>query len=154
MRNTSLEKYDAKMAREIIAFLRAYPCEDRKERIAWIKEQISKKKDDFVVYSPEKNGKGKYECIPYSFYGTLGSLSNNEELVSFLRYCFVTEEECNEWIEKVEYDRPYGWGPSDEQMKCLRHVSLGWQPCVDDCKVLESLLNDLDKYRNGEFDKK
>ena len=55
--------------------------------------------EDFTVYYPLKNGKGEYESIPYSFYGALTSYSNDKDLVEFLRKCFYTKEECNEWIE-------------------------------------------------------
>lgn len=65
------------------------------------KEQNGKDEDiDFTIYHPLKNGKGEYECIPYSFYGSLTSFSEDKDLIDFLRTCFYTEEECNEWIEK------------------------------------------------------
>lgn len=56
--------------------------------------------NDFTIYHPLKNGKGEYECIPYSFYGSLTSFSEDKDLIDFLRTCFYTEEECNEWIEQ------------------------------------------------------
>ena len=55
---------------------------------------------DFTIYHPLKNGKGEYECIPYSFYGSLTSFSEDKDLIDFLRTCFYTEEECEEWIER------------------------------------------------------
>ena len=55
---------------------------------------------DFTIYHPLKNSKGEYECIPYSFYGSLTSFSEDKDLIDFLRTCFYTEEECEEWIEK------------------------------------------------------
>lgn len=58
------------------------------------------KHTDFTIYHPLKNGKGKYECIPYSFYGSLTSFSEDKDLIDFLRTCFYTKEECNEWIEQ------------------------------------------------------
>ena len=61
---------------------------------------------DFTIYHPLKNGKGKYECIPYSFYGTLTSFSEDKDLISFLRTCFYTEEECNEWIKQQKEHKP------------------------------------------------
>ena len=64
------------------------------------KEQNCEDKEcaDFTIYHPLKNGKGKYECIPYSFYGSLTSFSEDKDLIDFLRTCFYTKEECNEWI--------------------------------------------------------
>lgn len=61
---------------------------------------------DFTIYHPLKNGKGKYECIPYSFYGSLTSFSEDKDLIDFLRTCFYTEEECNEWIEQQKEQKP------------------------------------------------
>lgn len=57
---------------------------------------------DFTIYHPLKNGKGHYECIPYSFYGVLSSFSEDKDMIDFLRLCFYTEEECNEWIKQNE----------------------------------------------------
>lgn len=57
---------------------------------------------DFTIYHPLKNGEGHYECIPYSFYGVLSSFSEDKDMIDFLRLCFYTEEECNEWIKQNE----------------------------------------------------
>lgn len=70
---------------------------------------------DFTIYHPLKNGKGKYECIPYSFYGSLTSFSEDKDLIDFLRTCFYTEEECNEWIEQQKEQKPAEWSEEDEQ---------------------------------------
>lgn len=64
------------------------------------------KEGDFTIYHPQKNGKGKYECIPFSFYGSLTSFSEDKDLIDFLRTCFYTEEECNEWIKQQEEQEP------------------------------------------------
>lgn len=61
---------------------------------------------DFTIYHPLKNAKGEYECIPYSFYGSLTSFSEDKDLIDFLRTCFYTEEECNEWIEQQKEQKP------------------------------------------------
>ena len=61
---------------------------------------------DFTIYHPLKNGKGEYECIPYSFYGPLTSFSEDKDLIDFLRTCFYTEEECNEWIKQQQEQKP------------------------------------------------
>ena len=63
---------------------------------------------DFTIYHPLKNGKGEYECIPYSFYGSLTSFSENKDLINFLRTCFYTEEECNEWIKQQKEQKSVG----------------------------------------------
>lgn len=63
--------------------------------------------NDFIIYHPLKNGKGEYECIPYSFYGSLTSFSEDKDLLDFLRTCFYTEEECNVWIEQQKEDEGY-----------------------------------------------
>ena len=57
---------------------------------------------DFTIYRPLKNEKGKYECIPYSFYGSLTSFSEDKDLIDFLHTCFYTKEECEEWIKQQE----------------------------------------------------
>ena len=76
------------------------------------KEQNGKDEEctDFTIYYPLKNGKGEYECIPYSFNDSLTFFSEDKDLIDFHRACFYTEEECNEWIEQqkeqksVDYD--------------------------------------------------
>ena len=55
---------------------------------------------DFTIYHPLKNGKGEYDCIPFSFYGSLASFYENKDLIDFLHTSFYTEEECNEWIKQ------------------------------------------------------
>lgn len=35
------------------------------------------------------------------------------------------------------------WKPSEEQMKHLKSISVGWHPSLDDCRILSSLYNDL-----------
>lgn len=72
---------------------------------------------DFTIYHPLKNGKGKYECIPYSFYGSLTSFSEDKDLIDFLRTCFYTKEECNKWIEKQEEQEPAEWSEEDERKR-------------------------------------
>ena len=76
------------------------------EAIAWLEKQSeqkitnSKEDTDFTIYYPLKNGNGKYECIPYSFYGSLTSFSDNEDLIDFLHNCFYTKQKCEDWIKK------------------------------------------------------
>ena len=74
------------------------------------KEQNGKDEEctDFTIYHPFKNGKGEYECIPYSFYGSLTSFSEDKDLIDFLRTCFYTKEECNEWIKQQKEQEPIG----------------------------------------------
>lgn len=62
---------------------------------------------DFTIYYPHKNGKGEYECIPYSFYDSLTFFSEDKDLIDFHRACFYTEEECNEWIEQQKEEEGY-----------------------------------------------
>ena len=61
---------------------------------------------DFTIFHPLKIGKGEYECIPYSFYGSLTSFSEDKDLIDFLRTCFYTKEECEEWIKKQKEQEP------------------------------------------------
>ena len=79
-------------------------------------DESADKDRDFIIYHPLKNGEGKYECIPYSFYGSLTSCSEDRDLIDFLRTCFYTEEECNEWIEQQKEQKPAEkpkWDDSD-----------------------------------------
>ena len=77
-----------------------------KDILSWLEKQgeFTENKDDadgdFTIYYPLKNGKGIYECIPYSFYGMLSSFSEDKDMIDFLHLCFYTEEECNEWIKQ------------------------------------------------------
>lgn len=81
---------------------------------------------DFTIYHPLKNGKGEYECIPYSFYGSLTSFSEDKDLIDFLRTCFYTEEECNEWIEKQKEQKPAEWSEEDENALEYLHELIGF----------------------------
>jgi hypothetical protein len=111
------------------------------------KEQKSEDEEcaDFTIYHPLKNGKGEYECIPYSFYGSLTSFSEDKDLIDFLRTCFYTIEECNEWIER---QKEQIWIPTDEQRTALGMVLKHSDPDADSTKVLESLLDELTKIAN------
>lgn len=62
------------------------------------KNQIN---SDFTVYCPQKSSKG-YECIPYSFYGSIDAFSSNKSKIDFIKKCFSSEEECKMWIDKNE----------------------------------------------------
>ena len=85
------------------------------------KEQDNEECTDFTIYHPLKNGKGEYECIPYSFYGSLTSFSEGKDLIDFLRTCFYTEEECNEWIEQQKEQKPTEWSKREKLlMKALQ----------------------------------
>lgn len=75
----------------------------------------SKEDIDFTIYYPLKNGNGKYECIPYSFYGSLTSFSDNEDLIDFLHNCFYTKQKCEDWIKKQDEQKPT-WSEEDEEM--------------------------------------
>ena len=110
------ESEDERIKKEIISFIEYADCRgiiprrclQAKHPFVWIdylekqKEQNGEDEEanDFTIYHPLKNGKDKYECIPYSFYGSLTSFSEDKDLIDFLRTCFYTEEECNEWIEQ------------------------------------------------------
>lgn len=120
------------------------------------KEQNGKDEDtDFTIYHPLKNGKGEYECIPYSFYGSLTSFSEDKDLIDFLRTCFYTEEECNEWIEKQKEqslrdfidDFPY----SDEQkeQKPIECIEFDNEFEKQVSHLLASVLNGEWEYNEG-----
>lgn len=74
-------------------------------RIDRYKSYLEKRKEqkqdegDFTIYHPQKNGDGKYKCIPFSFYGSLTSFSNDKDLMDFLNECFYDKEECERWCE-------------------------------------------------------
>lgn len=90
----AIRKDDAEMCSGFITYL-----EKQKE------QKPAKGDNDFVIYHPLKCN-GEYECMPYSFCGSLTSFSENKDLVDFLRTCFYTEEECEEWIKKQKEQKP------------------------------------------------
>lgn len=100
---------DEIIRKELYSFIssvqHSYLCanDKREKRLSYLerqKEQNGEEDKDFTIYHPLKNEvKGEYECFPYSFYGSLTSFSENKDLIDFLRTCFYTEEECNEWIK-------------------------------------------------------
>ena len=101
----------------------------REEALYEIEKQKEQKRDkgDFTIYHPLKNGKGEYECIPYSFYGSLTSFSEDKDLIDFLRTCFYKEEECKGWIEKQKDQKPAEWSDNfEENIRVLLHDKLTW----------------------------
>ena len=66
--------------------------------------------------------------------------------LGILGKCYMGElptkvEEELEWLKSVELQSH--WKPSEEQMKHLKSISVGWHPSLDDCRILSSLYNDL-----------
>lgn len=51
------------------------------------------------------------------------------------------------WLKNVCLVPQSHWKPSDEQMKHLKTISVGWHPDSKDCQVLNSLYNDLKKLK-------
>ena len=107
IRRTLVEYFGPKVQ---LDFVRGVPIQKIRDWLEKQKEQNGEDEDeectDFTIYHPLKNGKGKYECIPYSFYGSLTSFSEDKDLIDFLRTCFYTEEDCNEWIEQQKEQKP------------------------------------------------
>lgn len=117
------ESEDERIRKELIKEFEAklHKCFEWKEGIPnrrvldWLEKQKEQDYEDeectdFTIYHPLKNGKGKYECIPYSFYGSLSTFSEDKDLIDFLRTCFYTKEECNEWIENQKEQKPIKGG--------------------------------------------
>ena len=102
---------------------------------------------DFTIYHPLKNGKGEYECIPYSFYGSLTSFSEHKDLIDFLRACFYTKEECNKWIDKQKEQKPVA-RESDfvskprTSVEILRHYLVWAENSEEDCPYTWKTLAD------------
>ena len=99
---------------EIIGYFRSRGIDQQlcEEFIAYLEKQKEQNGEDeectdFTIYYPLKNGKGEYECIPYSFYDSLTFFSEDKDLIDFHRACFYTEEECNEWIEQHKEEEGY-----------------------------------------------
>lgn len=122
--------------------------EDNPPVVMWIditsekqKEQNTKDKEctDFTIYHPVKNGKGEYECIPYSFYGSLTSFSS-KSLIDFLRTCFYTKEECEEWIKQQKEQKPI----LQEDFDAAKHEAL-WeeQNPIDANNIINAILSAL-----------
>lgn len=76
---------------------------------AWLEKQKEQEQepeeDDFTVYHPLKCN-GEYECFAYSFRGSLTAFSDKKDLLEFLRTCFYTEQECEEWIKSQKCQKP------------------------------------------------
>lgn len=114
IRRTLVEYFGPKVQ---LDFVRGVPIQKIRDWLEKQKEQNGEDEEctDFTIYHPLKNGKGKYECIPYSFYGSLTSFSEDKDLIDFLRTCFYTEEDCNEWIEQQKEQKP-AWSKEDDKM--------------------------------------
>ena len=119
-----LENMDEKIIKKIIHLVKksreqgGYALHEweAKEMLAWLEKKKNEQEnndDDFTIYHPLKNGKGEYECIPYSFYGSLVSFSEDKDLIDFLHTCFYTQEECEEWIRNHNKQE---WSEEDEEM--------------------------------------
>lgn len=133
---------------------KGFQIEDILAYIKKQKEQNGKDEEctDFTIYHPLKNGKGEYECIPYSFYGSLTSFSEDKDLIDFLRTCFYTEEECNEWIEQQKEslrdfidDFPY----SDKQKEQKPVDDKAFEEWIDDWWK-HNKVNNPDSYNKGD----
>ena len=106
-----IDTFDERIRKEIVFIVKQYgricekegdPCCTINDCLAYlekIKDTEYNTNRDFVIYHPLKNGDGVYECIPYSFYGSLTAFSDTKDLMDFLHTCFSTEQECEEWIE-------------------------------------------------------
>ena len=93
------------------------------EILAWLeKQKESDEEGDFTIYHPLKNGRGEYECIPYSFFGSLTSFSKDKDLIDFLRTCFYTEKECKEWIEKQCERKPLSHNYDEAFDEFMSHI--------------------------------
>ena len=96
---------DERIRKHIFKFVdEQFPRHNEKEKakmLAWLEKQKEPEQDegDFTIYHPQKNGEGKYKCIPFSFYGSLASFSNDKDLMDFLNECFYDKEECERWCE-------------------------------------------------------
>lgn len=101
------ESEDEKIRKELIEAFEAYDIESSwngfpvKSILAYLEKQKEQDNEegDFTIYHPQKNGEGKYKCIPFSFYGSLTSFSNDKDLMDFLNECFYDKEECERWCE-------------------------------------------------------
>ena len=55
-------------------------------------------RDDITIWYPVKSydvmGKEYYESIPYSFIGILTSFSHPEDLIDFIKRCYIHEADC------------------------------------------------------------
>ena len=112
------------------------------------KEQNDEECTDFVIYCPIKNGEGEYECIPYSFYGSLTSFSEDKDLIDFLRTCFYTEEECNEWIKRQKEQKPGEYLDKDKIyaiMKKLNDLSFSKDILINskEYKQIDEITHDV-----------
>lgn len=122
--------------------------------IAWLEKQGETEDEDdtdFTIYHPLKNGSGKYECIPYSFYGSLTSFSEDEDLINFLRNCFYTEKECKEWIEKQgEQNTIVNESPSKEMILAVWELGNIWKELTkgSSCTEYGTQLQYIQKHWN------
>ena len=173
------ESEDERIRKELKEAFEAYDIESKWNGIpirsifAWLEKQKEQNGEDeectdFTIYHPLKNRKGEYECIPYSFYGSLTSFSEDKDLIDFLRTCFYTEEECNEWIKQQNEQKPnYNNLPIEQQMEAAMiaikgEMSSKSQECIEDSVKFEEgfkagresglrdgqkyVLNNLDSY--------
>ena len=62
-------------------------------------------KEDITIYYPSKNGSGIYETIPCSFVGCIGSYSHGEDVVNFIKQCYLTKEECDNACKRMNQEK-------------------------------------------------
>ena len=58
-------------------------------------------KEDTTVWYPLKKGDGEWEAIPYSFIGIIGSFSEPEALVKFMKGCYMTKNKCQMYCDML-----------------------------------------------------
>ena len=51
-------------------------------------------RDDITIWYPMKTSEDIYQPIPYSFLGSLTSFSHPEDLIDFIKRCYIHEADC------------------------------------------------------------
>ena len=59
--------------------------------------------------------------MPYSFYGSLTSFSDDKDLMDFLKKSFYNEKECEEWIESQKKQKPVEH--LNDEKKIIKEIS-------------------------------
>ena len=103
------ESEDERIRKGMISYIGGLNHKEKAKWIAYLEKQKEQEQepeeDDFTVYHPLKCN-GEYECFAYSFRGSLTAFSDKKDLLEFLRTCFYTEQECEEWIKSQKCQKP------------------------------------------------
>ena len=138
------ESEDERMIKSMTRLVKAfYDCNfptpegfERKDLLAWLEKQKEQKQaESGDSEKPNNHWSEEDDKVTFNLISELCNLSVRGLIKK------STYRKYADWLKSL---RPH-WKPSEEQMKHLHQVMIGWHPDTADCQALHSLYEDLKK---------